>query len=107
MTETGAMVTEPMTLTQPDATLLQLSMKPFKLRIDWTVQNAYPGEKVEVELHVMDEEPKAIHRCATPPEAAGWARKWLADRGFDFLCDIDTHQRCNHTHITLHAKPKP
>lgn len=77
-------------------------IKPFKLRIDWICQEAY-GDLVDVELHIMDEEPKVIHRAANPPEAAGWARKWLADRGFDFLCDIDGHQRRNDRHVTLHA----
>jgi len=80
------------------------SVKPFKVRVDWLCQHAY-GDKVVVELHVMDEEPKVLRRFDSAPEAAGWARKWLADRGFGFLCDIDMHQRNDDTHVTLHACP--
>lgn len=79
-------------------------MKPFKLRVDWTVHDAYPGDPVEVILDIMGSEPRVIHRCDTPAEGAGWARKWLADRGFTFVCLIDHHQRANDKHITLHAK---
>lgn len=83
-------------------------MRPFKLRVDWTVANAYPGAPVVVELDIKGSEyPKIIHESSTPPEAAGWAVKWLRDRGFDFLCQIDWHQRNNHTYITLHPKPRP
>lgn len=76
-------------------------MTEFKLRVDWLCYHHY-GDKVHVELHVLDEEPYELHRFDTPPEAAAWARKWLEDRGFGFTCDIDTHQRLDHKHITLH-----
>lgn len=79
-------------------------MKPFKLVIDWTCQEAY-GDPVTVELHVMGQHPKVLRRFEHGPDAAGWARKWLADRGFNFFCDIDTAQRQGWTHITLHAVP--
>jgi hypothetical protein len=78
-------------------------MKPFKLRVDWTVHDAYPGDPVEVILDIMDSEPRVIHRCDTPDEGAGWASKWFRDRGITFWCDIDRHQRVNDKYIVLHA----
>ena len=78
-------------------------MKPFKIRVDWTCHASY-GDPVVVELHIMDEEPKVIAQFDTPPEAAGWARKWLDDRGFEFWCNVDMHQRLDHKHITMHPK---
>lgn len=81
------------------------TIEPFKLRVDWTVQDAYPNEYVVVELRIMGRNPMVIRHCPTPAEAVGVARKWLEDRGFSFLCDIDGHQRRNDKHITLHATP--
>lgn len=77
-------------------------MKPFKLRVDWFLQEVY-GDKVTVELLVMDEPPKVLRRFDYAPDAAGWARKWLEDRGFNWWCDINTAQREGWSHITLHA----
>lgn len=76
-------------------------MKPFKLRVDWLCHRHY-GDPVVVELHLMDQHPKVLRKFDTPAEAAGWARKWLADRGFGFWCNVDWHQSEDHTHITLH-----
>jgi hypothetical protein len=79
-------------------------MTPFKLRVDWLCHDVY-GDKVVVELHIIDKYPMTIHRCDSPADGARWARKWLEDRGFEWTCDIDLHQRSNHKHITLHPRP--
>jgi len=80
-------------------------VKPFKLRIDWTCHRAY-GDKVDVELHTEGEDEHVVlRRFDSPPEAAGWSRQWLADRGFDLLCDVDRHQREDHTYVILHPIP--
>jgi hypothetical protein len=76
--------------------------KPWKLCMDWTCANAYPGDPVVVELHIMDEEPRVLRKFPDIPEAAAWARKFIEDRGLEWWCNIDWHQRENHTHITLH-----
>lgn len=81
-------------------------MKPFKIRVDWTCQDAYSDDPVEVELHIMDEDPMNLRYFDDKLEAVRWARKWLEDRGFDWTCDINTHQRRNDKHITLHAQPR-
>jgi hypothetical protein len=80
---------------------LDRGMEPFKLRVDWTAVNADDGASVEVELDRRGHAPVVLRRFATPAEGAEFARKWLADRGFGFTCDIDTHQRLAHTHIML------
>lgn len=59
-----------------------------------------------IELHVMGHcYPKTIHEAPAPAEAIRWAVKWLRDRGFEFYCQIDWHQRMNHTYVTLHPAP--
>jgi hypothetical protein len=94
-------------MTPDTTTILEQGVRLFKVRVDWLCWKAY-GDKVVVELHVMDEEPKVLRSFPGPPQAGAveWARKWIEDRGFDFWCNIDLHQRENHTHITLHPKPK-
>ena len=83
-------------------------MRPFRLRVDWTAQHAYPDEMVEVELHVLgedwvEEEPRVLRRFATPAEAAKWAAQWFRGRGLRFWCDVDRHEREGNTFVVLHA----
>lgn len=83
--------------------------QPFKLRVDWICNSAY-GDPVVVEMLVLgtdwiEEEPKVIHGSPDVPSAIAWAVKWLRDRGYDFWCNIDWHQRLDHTHVTLHPQP--
>ena len=89
-------------------------MDAFKLRIDWTCADAYPGDPVVVELHRLDSEtwteraPKVLRRFYGPTakgDAAGWAAKWMEDRGFGFSCNINTAQRRNLTYLVLHPLP--
>lgn len=88
-------------------------MQPFKLRINWAGAEdyewqgrTYKGMGVTVDLHVMGEEaPKTLRVFDSIEVAIAWAKGWLRDRGCGFYCDVDTHQRLDHKHITLHARP--
>lgn len=81
-------------------------MTPWKLRIDWTTHNAY-GDPVEVDLYLMDEDyPRTLRTFDTISRAVDWALRYFTSRGFDYWCDIDMHQRMNHTYITLHPRPR-
>jgi hypothetical protein len=80
-------------------------MTPFKLRVDWTCHNAY-GDLVVVELHRMDEDPVDLVKTVDISSAIDYALRWLMGRGFDYWCDVDLHQRLDHTHITFHPRPR-
>lgn len=81
-------------------------MKPFKIRIDWTCHHHY-GDPVEVELHVMDAEPRTLQTFPTIPRAVDYVVRWFTGRGLGYWCNVDWHQREGHTHITLHPRPSP
>jgi hypothetical protein len=80
-------------------------MTPFKIRIDWYLSTVYPEEPVRVELHIMDEEPKVLRTFGHIETCIAWSKAYLRERGFDYWCDIDLHQRRDDTHITLHPRP--
>jgi len=81
------------------------TIKPFKLRVDWLCHDAY-GDKVDIDLIIMGEDPKTIRRESTIPRAIDAAIRYLDSRGFGFWCNVDWHQRMNHKHVTLHAISK-
>lgn len=83
--------------------------QPWKLRVDWTLHK-YEGDPVEVELHRLAEDwtdapVLVLRKFPSVPRAIDWALKYMADRGCGFWCDIDMHQRLDHTHIMLHPLP--
>ena len=72
------------------------------------MQRFYPEERVEVELHLLGEdwvaeEPKLLRTFDTVPEAVAWAVAWFKGRGVHFICDVERHQRENHSYVVLHA----
>ena len=93
-------------LTPPGATVLEQSMEPFTLRIDWTCWKAY-GSPVEIELHRQGQRPITLSLHDSPPEAVGAARAWLDGRCLGFTSDIDDRQRQGSTYLTLTLSPKP
>ena len=73
----------------------------FYLQVDWICHLAY-GDPVVVEMHVEGHDVKELRRFNDILEAAIWAKKWLEDRGFTVWCDIDKHQRLDHSHLDLY-----
>lgn len=82
----------------------------LRLRVDWTCWAHYEGAPAEVWLHVTDacgvEGELSLLRCFDhPPDAAGWARRWMEGRGLVWWCDIDVAQRRGWTHLSLFSWP--
>lgn len=89
-----------------------MAIKPFNIIIDWTCQEAYAGKPgygtklVEVDLHIMDSDPRNLRRFESVARAVDWALHYLDSRGFTFLCALDEAQRHSRTRVVLHAAPK-
>jgi hypothetical protein len=78
-------------------------LPPFRLRVDWGLADAHGGW-VPVDLYIGDDAfPKTIHYERTPYRAVAWAVSWFQGRGITWSCDVDTHQRLGHQHITMYA----
>lgn len=90
-------------MTSSRGALLGIGMaKPWKLRIDWLLQEAY-GDPVEVWLYVMDSRPRRLRTFSTVPRAIDWALRYIADRGAQpKVVKIPTE---GDTYVYLHAGP--
>jgi hypothetical protein len=63
-----------------------VSVKPWKLRIDWICWNqrhrpGWEDSPVEVWLDIMDREPLLLREFSSPQRAIDWALRYITDRG--------------------------